>query len=83
MFHKGDIVVPVRPESYDERKRHPVWTDEMDKFNGVAGTVYDVDGVIGVSFEGCRSYYYKPEWLLKADAFHDSDELDNLFSELG
>ena len=83
MFHAGDIVIPVRPKSYDERRTHPVWTDEMDKFNGAAGTVVHANGLIGVSFETGKVYYYRPSWLRKADKLHNSEELDNLFAELG
>lgn len=46
MFHAGDIVIPVRPESYDERRIHPVWTSEMDEFNGTVGTVVQTHGII-------------------------------------
>lgn len=83
MFHKGDIVIPVRPESYDERRRHPVWTSEMDEFNGIAGTVVHANSLIGVSFGTGRVYYYRPSWLRKADELHNSEELDSLFAELG
>lgn len=83
MFHAGDIVIPVRPESYDERRTHPVWTSEMDEFNGTAGTVVHAHGLIGVSFGTGRVYYYRPSWLRKADELHNSEELDSLFAELG
>lgn len=82
-FHAGDIVIPVRPKSYDERRAHSVWTDEMDKFNGAAGTVVHTNGLIWVSFEtGGKVYYYRPSWLRKAPEFKpNNNELDELFKE--
>lgn len=83
MFHKGDTVIPVRPKSYDERRAHPVWTSEMDKFNGAAGTVVHASNLIAVSFGTGKVYYYRTSWLRKAYELHNSEELDSLFAELG
>lgn len=55
----------------------------MDKFNGAAGTVVHASSLIAVSFGTGKTYYYKPSWLRKEDKFHNSEELDSLFTELG
>ena len=66
MFHAGDFVIPVRPESKLDREQFPYWTARYDEFVGKVGMVIYVHSNtnVTVSFGGTdERLCFRQNWL--------------------
>jgi len=73
-FKIGDKVLPIRPDSEEERDVFPSWIIEMDEIIGRAGEVIRINSkYIDVEFKKMlpngnfrnRGFAFRKEWLKK------------------
>ena len=91
MFSKGDKVIAVKPKNTRE---HPIWSPEMDVFDGQVGEVFEilhdflVKELYMVGFDIPKWDYgkcftFRESWLIPAPEFKPNNNgLDGLFNEM-